>query len=56
MKTKRMDHQDVEAFPLVTWQNALMVLKAYASERVAELKVRHEGKNEVIAKIDTCNE
>ena len=56
MKTQRMDHQDVEALPLVTWQNALMTLKAYASERVAELKVSHEGDNEAIAKIDACNE
>ena len=51
-----MDHQDVEAFPLVTWQNALKALKAYASERVTELKLSHEGDNEAMARIDACNE
>ena len=56
MKTQRMDHQDVEAFPLVMWQNALKALKAYANERVAELKLSHKGDNEAMARIDTCNE
>ena len=56
MKTQRMDQQDVEAFPLVVWQNALMALKACASQRVAKLKESHQGDNEAIAKIDTCNE
>ena len=36
--------------------HAMVALKAYAGERVAELKATHEGDNEAIAKIDACNE
>ena len=56
MKTQRMDPQDAEAFPLVLWQNMLVALKAFASERVAELKPNHEDGNEAIAKIDESDE
>ena len=55
MKTQRMEPQDAEAFPLITWQDALEALKVYATERVTELKTVHAGDNEALAKIETCN-
>ena len=54
MKTQRMEPQDAEAFPLVSWQDAAVALKRFATERVNELKIEHEGDDSNIAKIDTC--
>ena len=54
MKTQRMEPQDAEAFPLVSWQDAAAALKRFATERVSELKTEHEGDDSKIAKIDTC--
>ena len=55
MKTQRMEPQDAEAFPLITWQDALEALKVYATERVTELKTVHAGDNDALAKIEACN-
>ena len=54
MKTQRLEPQDAEAFPLVSWQDAAVALKRFATERVNELKTEHEGDESKIAKIDTC--
>ena len=53
MKTQRMEPQDAEDFPLVSWQDAAVALKRFATERVSELKTEHEGDDSNIAKIDT---
>ena len=55
MKTQRMEPQDAEAFPLITWQDALEALKVYATERVTELKTAHAGDNDALAKIEACS-
>ena len=55
MKTQRMEPQDAEAFPLISWQDACSALKVFATERVTELKTSHKGDNEALAKIETCN-
>ena len=55
MKTQRMEPQDAEAFPLVTWKDAATALKRFAEERVGELKVEHEGDDSSLAKIEACN-
>ena len=34
MKTQRMEPQDAEAFPLVSWQDAAVALKRFSTERV----------------------
>ena len=54
MKTQRLEPQDAEAFPLVSWQDAAVALKRFATERVNELKTEHEGDESKIAKIDIC--
>ena len=54
MKTQRLEPQDAEAFPLVSWQDAAVALKRFATERVNELKAEHEGDESKVAKIDTC--
>ena len=50
-----METQDAEAFQLISWQDACSALKVFATERVTELKTSHEGDNEALAKIETCN-
>ena len=55
MKTQRLEPQDAEAFPLISWQDALSALKVFATERVTELKTSDEGDNEAWAKIETYN-
>ena len=55
MKTQRMEPQDAEAFPLISWKDAATALKRFAEERVGELKVQHEGDDSSIAKIEACN-
>ena len=55
MKTQRMEPQDAEAFPLVSWKDAAAALKVFATERVSELKIEHEGDDSILAKIETCN-
>ena len=55
MKTQRMEPQDAEAFPLVSWTDAAAALKRFATERVSELKIQHEGDNSLLARIETCN-
>ena len=55
MKTQRMEPQDAEAFPLISWQDACSALKVFATERVTELKTSHEGDNEALAKTEACN-
>ena len=53
-KTQRMEPQDAEAFPLVSWKDAAAALKRFAEERVSELKVEHEGDDSILARIETC--
>ena len=48
MKTQRMEPQDAEAFPLISWQDALSALKVFATERVTELKSVHARDNEAL--------
>ena len=55
MKTQRLEPQDAEAFPLVSWKDAAAALKVFATARVDELKIEHEGDDPAIAKIDVCN-
>ena len=55
MKTQRMEPQDAEAFPLVSWKDAAAALKVFTTERVSELKIEHEGDDLIIARIETCN-
>ena len=55
IQTLRMDPQDAEAFSLMSWQNALVALKAFASERVSELRTSHEGDHGALAKINACS-
>ena len=52
MKTQRMEPQDAEAFPLISWQDALSALKVFATEGVIELKTIHDSDNATLAKID----
>ena len=56
MKTQRMDPQDADAFPMISWQDTLTAFKAFTSERVSELRTSNEGDDEVLAKINACNE
>lgn len=39
MKTQRREPQNAEAFPLVSWQDAAVALKRFATERVNDLKL-----------------
>ena len=55
MKTQSMEPQDAEAFPLISWQDALSALKVFATERVTELKTIRDGNNAALAKIEACN-
>ena len=50
MKTQRMEPQEAEAFPLISWQDALSALKVFATERVTELKTIYDGDNAALAK------
>ena len=50
-----MEPQDAEVFPLISRQNALSALKAFATERVTELRINHEGDDTALAKIEACN-
>ena len=46
MKTQRMEPQDAEAFPLISWQDSLSALKVFATEKVTEVKINHgSGQN-----------
>ena len=55
MKTQRMDPLDADAFPLLSWQDQLTALKAFASERVNELRASQKGNEEALAKANACN-
>ena len=50
-----MEPQDAEAFPLISWQDALSALKVLATERITELKTLNDGDNMALAKIEACN-
>ena len=55
MKSQRLEPQDAEAFPLISWQDALSALKVFATEGVIELKTIHDGDNAALAKIGASN-
>ena len=46
-----MEPANEAAFALNSWQSALEKLKTFAKERVSELKGRHTGEDESVAKI-----
>ena len=52
MKTQRMEPQDADAFPLISWKDALSPLNVFATERVTELRINHEGNDGALAKIE----
>ena len=55
MKTQRMEPQDADAFPLISWQDALEALKVFPTVRVTELRINHERDEVALVEGEACN-